>query len=154
MRICATLPLLTQLASKSSCKPSHDCLWYADFASAPNLTAAAAAQNLAWAPVSVQSPSLLSYSLSYNATAASAVLSLAMTAELGVSGSITDVVPAYTSSSRRSLLAASPSEQSAVLFVFQDFSWICNPAQLLLEWHTCILLDKLQAHMCAVVKPC
>lgn len=81
----------------------------AEFPSAPNLTAAAAAQNLPWAPVSVQSLSVLNHSLSHNAATQSAVLTLNMSAQLGVSGSIADVVSGYTSSRRR-LLAANASE--------------------------------------------
>ena len=82
----------------------------AEFPSAPNLTAAAAAQNLPWVPVSVHSLSVLNHSLSHNAAAHSAVLTLNVSAQLGVSGSITDVASGYTSSRRRSLLAANASE--------------------------------------------
>ena len=82
----------------------------ADFPSALNLTAAAAAQNLEWAPVSVKSLVVDSYSLSQGASLASALLNLTVSAELGVSGSLSDVSTAGSSSGRRSLLASTMSK--------------------------------------------
>ena len=79
----------------------------AEFPSAPNLTAAAAAQGLEWAPVSVTSLSVVSYSLTQNTTSATALLSLNVSAEVGVSGSITDVATGVASSRRRTLLSTS-----------------------------------------------
>ena len=104
-------------------------VWCAEFASAPNLTAAAAAQNLAWAPISLQSLSLLSYSLVYNASSASALLMLSLSAELGVSGSLTDVISGYSTARRRSLLATNTSEHSTFssgsLYAFGIKLWCC-----------------------------
>ena len=82
----------------------------AEFPSAPNLTAAAAAQHLDWAPVTVQSLSVVSYSLTQNASDNTALLNMSVTAELGVSGSMSDVVANASSSGRRRLLSASSSE--------------------------------------------
>ena len=73
------------------------------------MTAAAAAQQLEWAPVTMHNLSLLSYSLHQHATSASALLIMTVTAKLGVSGSITDVATAGSSSHRRTLLSSSPS---------------------------------------------
>jgi len=75
----------------------------AEFTSAPNLTAAAAAQNLTWAPVSVSAVSVDSYDLAMN-TSDSALLTLSLSANLGVSGDISDVAPAAGTSRRRHLL--------------------------------------------------
>ncbi|KAL0020772.1 hypothetical protein WJX77_012245 [Trebouxia sp. C0004] len=78
-----------------------------EFSSAPNLTAAAAAQNLTWAPVSLSLVTVDSYSLAM-ATSDSALLILSLTAELGVSGDITDVAD-VTGSRKRRLLQTSAS---------------------------------------------
>jgi len=79
-----------------------------DFASAPNFTAAAAAaQNLTWAPVSLSSVTVDSYPLAM-ATSDSALLTLSLTAELGVSGDIADVAD-VTGSRKRRLLQSSAS---------------------------------------------
>ena len=85
------------------------CVCVVDFPSAPNLTAAAAAQHLVWAPVTVQSLSVKSYTVTQNASSATALLNMTVTAELGVSGGIKDVATAGSSSRRRSLLSSSPS---------------------------------------------
>ena len=90
-----------------------DVIHAAEFSSAPNLTAAAAAQNLDWAPVSVQSVSVVSYSLTQNASSATALLTLTVGAVLGVSGSIADVAAADGSSRRRSLLSTSTGKLTA-----------------------------------------
>lgn len=79
----------------------------AEFVSAPNLTAAAAAQNLTWAPVSLPTVSVDNYTLVMT-TSDSALLTLTLSAELGVSGDITDVAPA--ASGRRLLLQSSSSK--------------------------------------------
>lgn len=84
------------------------CLASADFVSAPNLTAAAAAQNLTWAPVSVEDVAVDSYAV--DMVSGSALLTLSLTAELGVSGSIDDVIDA--SSSRRRRLQQTTAGQS------------------------------------------
>lgn len=63
----------------------------AGFVSAPNLTAAAAAQNLTWAPVSVTSVNVVFNTVAMDTD--SAVIALYLTADLGVSGDITDVAP-------------------------------------------------------------
>ena len=76
-----------------------------EFASAPNFTAAAAAQNLTWAPVSLSSVMVNSYTLAM-ATSDSALLTLSLTAELGVSGDIADVAD-VTGSRKRRLLQTS-----------------------------------------------
>ncbi|KAL0020782.1 hypothetical protein WJX79_001465 [Trebouxia sp. C0005] len=76
-----------------------------EFASAPNFTAAAAAQNLTWAPVSLSSVTVDSYTLAM-ATSDSALLTLSLTAKLGVSGDITDVAD-VTGSRKRRLLQTS-----------------------------------------------
>lgn len=81
----------------------------ADFPSAPNLTAAAAAQNLEWAPISVHDLSVMSYSLRQHAASAAARLTMTVTATLGVAGSITDVATASSSSRRRTLQASGTS---------------------------------------------
>ena len=78
----------------------------ADFPSAPDLTAAAAAQNLEWAPILVQDASVVSYNLRYNAAAAAARLTMTVTATVGVAGSITDLAAASSSSGRRTLLSS------------------------------------------------
>ncbi len=80
----------------------------AEFSSAPNLTAAAAAQNLTWAPVALSSVTVDSYTLAMN-TSDSALLTLSLSADLGVSGDITDVAPDATTSRRRRLLQTSSS---------------------------------------------
>lgn len=84
------------------------CVCAADFPSAPNLTAAAAAQNLEWAPISVQDLAVMSYSL-HNAASAAPRLTMTVTATLGVAGSITDVATATSSSGRRTLLSSGTS---------------------------------------------
>jgi len=82
----------------------------AEFVSAPNLTAAAAAQNLTWAPVSLPTVSVDNYTLTM-ITSDSALLTLTLSAELGVSRDITDVAPAaVTASGRRRLLQSSSSK--------------------------------------------
>ena len=81
---------------------------YAEFVSAPNLTAAAVAQNLTWAPVSLTSVAVKSYTLAMD-TSDSASLTLSVSADLGVSGDIADVVTNISSSRRRSLLQTSAS---------------------------------------------
>ena len=78
-------------------------LLHAEFTSAPNLTAAAAAQNLTWAPVSVSAVTVESYDLAMN-TSDSALLTLSLSASLGVSGEISDVAPDASTSRRRRLL--------------------------------------------------
>ena len=78
-------------------------LLHAEFASAPNLTAAAAAQNLTWAPVSVSAVTVDSYDVAMN-TSDSALLTLSLSASLGVSGDISDVAPDAGTSRRRRLL--------------------------------------------------
>ncbi len=78
-------------------------LLHAEFSSAPNLTAAAAAQNLTWAPVSVSAVTVDSYDLAMN-TSDSALLTLSLSACLGVSGDISDVAPDASTSRRRRLL--------------------------------------------------
>ena len=83
----------------------------ADFSSAPNLTAAAAAQSLDWEPVSVQSLSVISYSLTQNSSSASALLNLTVSAKLGVSGSITDLTTSIGGSRRRILLSTSTGKE-------------------------------------------
>lgn len=88
---------------------SHQTQLFAEFVSAPNLTAAAAAQNLTWAPVSLASASVDNYTLAMTASD-SALLTLTLSAELGVSGDITDVAPAASASGRRRLLQSSSSE--------------------------------------------
>ena len=89
------------------------CCWRdvcaAEFPSAPNLTAAAAAQNLEWAPVTVQNLSLVSYSLSQGASSTTTLLNMTVTAKLGVAGSITDVATPGSSSGRRFLLSSGTS---------------------------------------------
>ena len=80
----------------------------AEFVSAPNLTAAAVAQNLTWAPVSLTSVTVESYTLAMD-TSDSASLTLSVSADLGVSGDIADVVTNTSSSQRRSLLQTSAS---------------------------------------------
>ena len=85
---------------------------YAEFASAPNLTAAAAAQNLTWAPVSLTSLTVDSYTLAMN-TSDSALLTLSLNADLGVSGDLADVATSTSSSRRRSLLQTSTSMPTA-----------------------------------------
>ena len=90
------------------------CCWWrdvcaADFPSAPDLTLAAAAQNLEWVPVTVQNLSLDSYSLSQDAGSTTVLLNMTVTAKLGVAGSITDVAIPGTSSGRRSLLSSTTS---------------------------------------------
>ena len=57
--------------------------------------------------MSVQSVSILNYSLTQDATSAAALLNLTVTAELGISGSITDVAASDSGSRRRSLLSTS-----------------------------------------------
>ena len=83
---------------------------FAAFVSAPNLTAAAAAQNLSWAPVSVTSVEVVEDTVAMS-SATTAVVTLYLTAELGVSGSIQAVAPDAVDSSserrRRSLLDGS-----------------------------------------------
>ncbi|KAL0024407.1 hypothetical protein WJX79_011128 [Trebouxia sp. C0005] len=74
-----------------------------EFASAPNLTAAAAAQNLTWAPISVSAVTVDGYNLAMN-TSDSASLTLSLRANLGVSGDISDVAPDAGTSRRRHLL--------------------------------------------------
>ena len=81
---------------------------HAEFVSAPNLTAAAVAQNLTWAPVSLTSVTVESYTLAMD-TSGSASLTLSVSADLGVSGDIADVVANISSSQRRSLLQNSAS---------------------------------------------
>ena len=93
-------------ACDTSCSVDTSFLCAADFLSAPNLTAAAAAQNLEWAPVSVKSLAVDSYSLTQSASSATALLNLTVSAELGVSGSLSDVATAGSSSGRRSLLSS------------------------------------------------
>ena len=83
----------------------------AGFPSAPNLTAAAAAQGLDWAPVSVQSLAVVSYGLTQSAGSATALLNLTVNADLGVSGSLSDVATAGSSSRKRSLLSVTSSKQ-------------------------------------------
>ena len=78
----------------------------AEFVSAPNLTAAAAAQNLTWAPVSLASLTVNSYTLAM-ATSDSALLTLSLSAVLGVSGDISDVAPSAATSRRRLLSSSS-----------------------------------------------
>ena len=63
----------------------------AGFVPAPNLTAAAAAQNLTWAPVSVTSVDVVLNTVDVGA--GSAVIVLYLTADLGISGDITDIAP-------------------------------------------------------------
>lgn len=89
------------------CSPDCVCL-SADFASAPNLTAAAAAQNLTWAPVSLAFVTVDSYTL-VMITSNSALLTLSLSAELGVSGDITDVAPSGAASGSRRRLHSSSS---------------------------------------------
>lgn len=86
----------------------------AEFPSAPNLTAAAAAQSLEWAPVTLQSLSISSVGISQDDSTATALLNLTLSAELGVSGSIADVAVAGSTSHRRSLLATDGSELLSV----------------------------------------
>ena len=112
VHVCQVCVLLLTI-SKLTCSLSTFCA--TDFPSAPNLTAAAAAQSLDWAPVSVQSLSILNHTLTQNSSSGSALLSLTVSAELGVSGSISDVVTAISSSRRRKLLASSTSEWFNVL---------------------------------------
>ncbi|KAL9589638.1 MAG: hypothetical protein Q9203_001561 [Teloschistes exilis] len=76
----------------------------AEFPSPPNLTAAAAAQSLEWAPVTLRSLSISSVGISQDDSSATALLNLTLSAELGVSGSIADVAVAGSASHRRSLL--------------------------------------------------
>ena len=71
------------------------------------MTAAAAAQGLDWAPISVHSLAVVSYSLSQNSSSATALLDLTVSAEVGVSGSLSDVATTSSSSSRRRLLSTS-----------------------------------------------
>ncbi len=78
-------------------------LLHAEFTSAPNLTAEAAAQNLTWAPVSVSAVTVDSYDLAMN-TSDSALLTLSLSASLGVSGDISDIAPDASTSRRRRLL--------------------------------------------------
>ena len=80
----------------------------AEFASAPDLTAAAAAQNLTWAPVALAAVAVDSYTLVMN-TSDSAVFTLSLAADLGVSGDISDVAPDASTSRRRKLLQTSSS---------------------------------------------
>lgn len=63
----------------------------AGFVPAPNLTAAAAAQNLTWAPVSVTSVDVVLNTVDVGA--GSAVIVLYLTADVGISGDIKDIVP-------------------------------------------------------------
>ena len=81
-------------------------MYTADFVSAPNLTAAAAAQNLTWAPVSVTAVAVSSYSL-VMPTSSSALLTITLTADLGVSGDILSVAPDASTSGRRRLVQSS-----------------------------------------------
>ncbi|DBA80580.1 TPA: hypothetical protein ACH3X1_007841 [Trebouxia sp. C0004] len=74
-----------------------------EYTSAPNLTAAAAAQNLTWAPISVSAITVDSYDLAMS-TSDSALLTLSLSANLGVSGNISDVAPDTGISRRRHLL--------------------------------------------------
>lgn len=108
VHVCYKVSVLLLTTSKLTCSLSTVCA--TDFPSAPNLTAAAAAQSLDWAPVSVQSLSVIYHTLTQNSSSGTALLSLTLSAELGVSGSITDVVTAISSSRRRKLLASSTSE--------------------------------------------
>ena len=78
----------------------------ADFVSAPNLAAAAAAQNLTWAPVSVTAVTVSSYSL-VMPTSSSALLTLTLDTALGVSGDILSVAPDASTSGRRRLVQSS-----------------------------------------------
>lgn len=81
-------------------------MYAADFVTAPNLTAAAAAQNLTWAPVSVTAVTVSSYSL-VMLTSSSALLTLTLEATLGVSGDILSVAPDTSTSGRRRLAQSS-----------------------------------------------
>lgn len=101
------------------------CVCAADFPSAPNLTAAAAAQNLEWAPVTVQDLSLESYSLSQDASSSTILLSMTATAKLGVAGSITDVATPGSSSGRRSLLSSGTSGYQHVCAFEWPHRWCC-----------------------------
>lgn len=80
----------------------------AGFVSAPDLIAAAAAQNLTWAPVSVTAVTVSSYTL-VMPTSSSALLTLTLTASLGVSGNISSVAPTAGPSGRRRLAQSSSS---------------------------------------------
>ena len=106
----------------NSCYYCCCCCWSdvcaADFPSAPNLTAAAAAQKLEWAPVTVQDLSSVSYSLSQDAGSTTTLLNMTVTAKLGVAGSITDVTTPGTSSGRRSLLSSSTSVYQHVCLLY------------------------------------
>ena len=90
------------------------------FPSAPNLTAAAAAQNLTWAPVAVTSVEVITYTVVMT-SADSAMTTLYLTAVLAVSGDITKVAPdADVQSNSRRLLADSAGELGWGLIVFKQ----------------------------------
>lgn len=65
--------------------------------------------------MSLQSVSVLSYSLTLIPSSATALLNLTVSAELGVSGSISDVAPTASSSRRRSLLSTTTSKPHACI---------------------------------------
>lgn len=100
--MCAMIVLFGMEATRQMLSALLDLL-HAEFSSAPNLTAAAAAQNLTWAPVSVSAVTVDSYDLAMN-TSDSALLTLSLSASLGVSGDISDVAPDASTSRRRRLL--------------------------------------------------
>lgn len=102
METCSTVPDTHPFSLNFHCA--------AEFPGAPNLTAAAVAQGLNWAPVSLQSVYVDSYTLSQISTSTTAVLNLSVNAELGVSGSLADVTEDVSGSRRRSLLATSTSK--------------------------------------------
>ncbi len=99
------MQVLVLFGTQARCQVSSALLdlLHAEFTSAPNLTAAAAAQNLAWAPVTAETVTGARYDLTMN-TSDSALLTLSLSASLGVSGDISDVAPAAGSSRRRHLL--------------------------------------------------
>lgn len=91
-------------------------MFAAGFVSAPDLTAAAAAQNLTWAPVSMTAVTVSSYNL-VMPTSSSALLTFTLEANLGVSGNISTVAPTASASGRRRLAQSSSSGKPMLLMV-------------------------------------
>ena len=99
--------------------PVTTCILTAGFVSAPNLTAAAAAQNLTWAPVSVTGVTVTTYTLVLP-TLSSALVTLTLAAELGISGDISSVAPSASISGRRRLAQSSRGKPMLMITLAMD----------------------------------